>query len=76
MAGGRWPPARHPGKRTPPPGSLVSDPCASNDANPIPMAPDDPPGALLPAVSSFGGFERRPRCPLPGPRWPASNQSF
>jgi hypothetical protein len=33
-----------------------SGPCPGNGANQFPIAHADPPGALVPAVSFFGGF--------------------
>ena len=57
-----------------------SGPCASNGANQFPIARADPPGALVPAVSFFGGF-RTPalvpvdRSALAGIRNPSQNLS-
>jgi hypothetical protein len=55
-----------------------SGPCPGNGANQFPIAHADPPGALVPAVSFFGGF-RTPalvpvdRSALAGIRNPSQN---
>jgi hypothetical protein len=57
-----------------------SGPCPGNGANQFPIAHADPPGALVPAVSFFGGF-RTPalvpvdRSALAGIRNPSHNRT-
>jgi hypothetical protein len=41
-----------------------SGPCPSNGANQFPIARADPPGALVPAVSFFGGFRTPALAPV------------
>jgi hypothetical protein len=53
-------------------GATSSGTCSDNVANQFPIAPADPPGALLPAVSFFGGFRTPAPVPVDRSRWPAS----